>query len=130
MKEEAEKHRETSDCVCVFGESRRCYESAPCHHHLIKHRNGRQSYLSKQETNESEAVGGGESENDIMENNGACYYVTGFQKTVKSLCTYAYIHSLHRHTHIQAHTQKRSRGFPECPPPPKSCSRSVKPPSF
>lgn len=32
---------------------------------------------------------GGESENDIMENNGACYYITGFQKTVKSLCTYA-----------------------------------------
>lgn len=60
MNEEAEKHRETSDCVCVrvFGESRRCYESAPCYHHLIKHRNGRQSYLSKQETNESEAVGG------------------------------------------------------------------------
>lgn len=75
-------------------------------------------------------LSGGESENDIMENNGACYYVTGFQKTVKSLCTYAYIHSLHRHTHIQAHTQKRSRGFPERPPPPKSRSRSVKPPSF
>lgn len=45
--------------MCVFGESRRCYESAPCHRHLIKHRNGRQSYLSKQETNESEAVGEG-----------------------------------------------------------------------
>lgn len=57
-----------------------------CHHHLIQHPNGRGSYSSKQETNESEAArerGEKESENDILEKNGVHYRVTGFQETIK-----------------------------------------------
>lgn len=116
-----------SVCVCV-GELRQCYgavKSAPRHHHLIKHPNGRRSYLSKRDTNEREAARGTgerESENDILEKNGVRYYVTGFQKTIKGLCTCACIYSC-THAPIRAHTQTQSwiswAPFP--------CSRSVKP---
>ena len=103
-------------CVCVFGELRLCYgatTSALCHHHLIKHPNGRRSYLSKQETNESEAARGRgekESENDILKKNGVHCYVTGFQKTIKDLSTYAYIYS-YTDSHIYKRTHNHSGGF-------------------
>lgn len=110
--------------MCVWGVETvlGAVKSALCHHHLIKHPNGRRSYLSKRETNEREAARGRgerESENDILEKNGVRYYVTGFQKTIKSLRTYACIYSYtdtHRNVHANARTYC-SREFPEPPSP-------------
>lgn len=96
-------------CACIWGvETVLGVRGALCHHHLIKHPNICRSYLSNGETNERGATrrrGERESENDILEKNGVCYYVTGFQKTIKGLCTYAYIYSYtDTHTHSGEHT--------------------------
>ncbi len=102
-------------CVCAWGVETvsGAVKSALCHHHLIKHPNGRRSYLSKRETNEREATRGraeGESENDIQVKNGVRDYVTGFQKTIEAYahmptftvtrkCTDTDATHTHTHTH-------------------------------
>ncbi len=101
-------------CVCVWGVETvlGAVKSALCHRHLIKHPNGRRSYLSKRETNEREAVQGRaerESENDILEKNGVRYYVTGFQKTIKAYAHMPAFTVTRTHTDTSTHTRTHAR---------------------